>query len=150
MRYVRAFFKAWWLVLRGQAIQPPPPVHPYPLLEEWRTMTLKRLETVYRIAEKAQTDFKRVGVRVDKRDMTAETILGAVRHNLTLEYPLLIASQLEFSLTTLYSLNLNDVYRVGELAKTESLQNTPLGNALFALSQQLNAIPPQEALSKSL
>jgi hypothetical protein len=145
MRVIRAFFLALWLTLRGTPIQPKPVVSKYPSLEAWITVGLQRVVTVERIADKAdipQDKRKAVKLRLEGRDISMETILTAVHHNLTREYPLLLKTDIEHNLTTLYALNLNDQYRVAQLLNAPDIANTPIQNALYALSEHLKNIPP--------
>jgi hypothetical protein len=145
MRVIRAFFLALWLTLRGKPIQPKPVVSKYPSLEAWIAVGLQRVVTIERIADKAdmpQDKRKAIKLRLEGRDIAMETILSAVHHNLTREYPLLLKSEIDHNLTTLYALNLNDQYRVAQLLNAPDIANTPVQNAVYALSEHLKNIPP--------
>jgi hypothetical protein len=150
MRYVRAFFGALWLTLQGKIYTPPTPPSKYPKLDEWLRVAEQRLITVFRIADKQGiTEDKRKTIKLvlDRRDITMETILQSVQHNLAREYPLLIKTEYDHTLTTLYALNLNDQYRVSQLQNASEIANTPLQNAVFALAEHLKNIPPSTNLS---
>ncbi len=144
-RVIRAFFKAWALVLTGRAITPK--ARPHPEVWAWVEDGEKRIDTVYRIADKLGYDLeKRKGITltIDKRPIAMETILAAVRHNLTREYPSLLASGLEYSLLTLRSFNINDQHRIERLGELEIFANTPLNGAIQALSHHLSVLPLAE------
>lgn len=148
MRIMRAFFQALWLTLRGKTYQPVAPVQPYPRLEAWRTVGAEMLTTVWQVADghgldtATRTAHK---LKLDSRPISMETILRAVEHNLLREYPLLMATTMEHTMTTLYALNLNDRYRVRQLAA--SLTDLSVQTAVQRLADHLDAIPPSKAAS---
>lgn len=143
MRVIRAFFQALWLTLQGRPYVPPVPVQPYPPLEAWRVEGLQRVGNVFRAAD---TQGLTLAVRqahtltLEGRPISLETIVRAVEHNLLREYPLLMTTRLEHTLTVLYALNLNDHYRVQQLAG--SLEAGVVRVAVQALADHLEAIPP--------
>ncbi len=142
LRTIRIFFKALWLTLTGRAIQPA--AVKYPRLTAWVAVGVQRVDTVLRIADKhswEQAKRERLLLHLDKRDISMQTILTAVRHNLTREYPMLLESNLEHAITTLKALNLNDLYRVAALRDAPDLAQTPIRDALAALHAHLDALP---------
>jgi hypothetical protein len=150
MRVLRAFFQALWLTLQGKTLQPSVPPIRYPHLEIWRQSALERLQTVWRVAEKAgwdETQRKAFTLTLDSRKMSADTLLKGVEHNLVREYPLLLTTDLDHTLTTLYALNLNDRYRVGQLAQAQGLDST-VQSAIQALHGVLEGIPSSKAHSE--
>lgn len=141
MRYFRAFWKTVQLTLQGQQIHPPE--ERYPALRAWVEAGRHRANDTFKAAERAGMDeAARRGHRLhlEGRDLSVEVILGAVRHNFTLEYPMLMAARIEHNLTTLYALNLNDQYRVRQLANDERLPDD-LREAVSVLADHLENIP---------
>jgi hypothetical protein len=120
-RVIRAFFKALMMTLRGEAIQPPE--ERYPNLSEW--------------VERGQK------LRINRRDISAETILAAVQHNMHTEYPRLLDARIEHNLTTLYAMNMNDQYRVTQLAQADDLPD-PVKEKIAHLRDHLNNIPSSQ------
>jgi hypothetical protein len=148
-RYLRAFFGALWLTLRGKTLQPPAAAPRYPALAEWVRVGTQRAATVVRIAEKNGWDEARrksLSLRIDGRPMTMETIVRAVEHNMTREYPLLMATTFEGAVTTLYALNMNDQHRVRRLADAPELADGVLRDAVLALADHLDRIPPSNQI----
>ncbi|MDQ7027895.1 MAG: hypothetical protein Q9P44_20330 [Anaerolineae bacterium] len=144
-RYTRAFVKAVKMTLEGKAIQTPE-TH-YPNLTKWVQEGLQRLETTLQIADSQNMDEaarKQVIVKIDRRDMSMDVILRAVQHNLSLEYPMLMQATVEHNLTALYALNLNDQYRVSQLAKNDRLA-PQVQAAIAQLAAHLQNIPSSNA-----
>jgi hypothetical protein len=144
MRYIRAFWQALQMTLRGETLESPQERR-YPRLFDWLTQTRKQLAEVNRQAQQHNYDQAALTVHVDGRDMSMETILGGVRYHLYEEYPYLLANLTEHSITAIYASNLNDRYWVMTLAQVETLP-PPLQDAVSALSTQLDAIPPSNKL----
>lgn len=142
MRYIKAFFTALRLTAQGQQIEPVE--QRYPTLSQWITEGIRRCDAALRVADgnglphSARQELK---LEVDSRPISMETVLGAVRHNLTLEYPMLLEASIEHNITTLYALNLDDQYRVSQLAQHEMLP-APVQKAVEELAEHLQAIPP--------
>lgn len=142
-RVLSAFFRAWWLVLRGQAITTPP-TRPHEDVWAWAQACMLRLDTVIRIADKAgwgKSQREALKLKLDGRDISLETVLAALRHNLTREYPMLLKANVAYNLLTLQALNVNDTYRVMRFATHPTLESTPLAGALTALQASLEACP---------
>lgn len=141
IRTLRAFWKALRLTARGEVIAAS---HPYPELENWVQKGAILAEDAIQTADNNNMPpeaRKAIKLQLDHREISMETILQAVRHNMKLEYPMLLRAQVEHNLTTLYALNLDDRFRVAELAQNEALTGTPVKPKLEALSQHLNNIP---------
>lgn len=142
MRTIRAFFKALSLTLQGKHLDAP--ADRYPRLHQWvsegRTLALN----AFKIAEQQGLDRparEAITLHLDRRDISLETILGAVRHNMIMEYPRLLDARIEHNLTTLYAINMNDQFRVLRLSEVEALP-PELRQAVRALSDHLHNIPP--------
>lgn len=138
-RYVRAFFIALRMTLRGET-PPPPPNAP---LREWMAQGLSRIEQVEALAARQQIDPAAVVLHLDRRDIRMSTILATVRHHMTNEYPLLLRTPSAQSLNLLYANNMDDHYRVSRLEAAPDLAGTPVQNAVVALAAHLEAIPQQ-------
>jgi hypothetical protein len=143
-RVIRAFFKALMMTLRGEAIQPPE--ERYPNLSEWvergqqlSSNTLKTADT-HDLPQSAREQIK---LRINRRDISAETILAAVQHNMHTEYPRLLDARIEHNLTTLYAMNMNDQYRVTQLAQADDLPD-PVKEKIAHLRDHLNNIPSSQ------
>jgi hypothetical protein len=138
-RYLRAFFVALRMTLRGET-PPPPPDAP---LRDWIAQGLSRVEQVESLAARQQMSLSQVVLHLDMRDIRMSTILNTVRHHLTNEYPLLLRTPSPHSLTMLYANNMDDHYRVSRLEAAPDLAGTPVQNAVAALAAHLEAIPQQ-------
>jgi len=142
MRYVRAFFKTVQLTIQGKQIQPVDVE--YPSLTQWIQEGRQLVNEAFKTAETSgwSEDKRRsLQLTLDRRDTSMEVILGAVRHNLTLEYPKLLESRMQYNLTALYALNMNDQYRVAALAQVEDLPQSVL-QSVQTLADHLANIPP--------
>jgi len=151
VRVIRAFVKALWLTLQGKTYIPTPPPPRYPLLEAWRVEGVRRVQAAFQAAEACGLDEaarRALVLTLDSRPISMETILRASEHNLVREYPLLMAARVEHNLTALYALNLNDRYRVAQLAA--ALSHEAARAAVQRLSEHLDAIPSsKEVLATS-
>jgi hypothetical protein len=137
-RAIQAFFTALGMTLRGETL--PPPVN-QPLWE-WMRQIENQVDAVYAAAERARIDQparQAFIVRADGRDISLETILSAVKHHVTEEYPYLLRHVTSHNLTAIYASNMNDHYRVIQAA--EALVNSALKMAVADLAARLEAIP---------
>lgn len=137
-RYARAFWVALQYTLRGDK----PPLlrirEQYPVVTAWVDETVRLTEAVERAAAAAGIDAKALKVRADRRYVSMETILAAVKFHAKREYPSLMAHGDEFSPLTLQATNLNDRYLVMQLAGAVPPQ---LKSAVDALAEHLAAAP---------
>jgi hypothetical protein len=139
MRYIKAFFTALSLTLQGKTIEIP---EPYPNFQIWLKQGHLLLNAAYAAAEAEKLDLaarKAFSLRLDGRSWSMELVLSSVQFHLSKEYPSLLKSLVEHNLTTLYALNLDDQYRVSQLAAADLPM--PLQNALQALATHLQNIP---------
>lgn len=142
MHYIRTFFKALRLTLRGETIEAP--AKRYPNLQNWLGMAQERLKNVYDVAEEEgfnQTKREAVVLKLDGRAWSMELILSSLRFHLHIEFPSLLNSVVEHNLTTLYALHLDDKYRVSQLAQSEALPEV-LRPSVQALAKHIINIPP--------
>lgn len=144
LRYVRAFWKALRLTLRGETISDSP-VH-QPRLREWMRESVRAVDGVRAAQDRAGTTLeqrKEIMLHIDKRDLRMETALQTIRHHLTVEYPYLLKQYTRFSVMTIQASNLNDQYLATRFAELETLPSS-VRDALVALRDHLAAIPPPD------
>jgi hypothetical protein len=141
MRVVRAFYKALLLTIQGKQIETS--ATRYPNLTRWIESGLQLVDAAFTAADRAGIDRSQretLRLKIDRRDTSIELILAAVRYHLATEYPSLLRSQIEHNLTTLYALNIDDQYRVDQLAASELLP-VNVQQAVAALRDHLYNIP---------
>jgi hypothetical protein len=138
MRYFRAFVVALRMTLRGE--QPPPPKHG--ALRQWMKEAVRLTDAVISLADAngmPLTAREELRLIIDRRPISMETILKAVRYHLIEEYPHVLKHDEAHGLTAVYSSNLNDQFRVARLA--EVLEKPAVKRAAQALAAHLAAIP---------
>ena len=148
-RYLRALIRTIQLTLQGEQLKPPD--QRYPRLHTWVTQGVQRVEAVFQQADMHglhEAQRRQIMLNMDKRDTSMEVILQAVKHNLTLEYPMLMDARIEHNITTLYALNMNDQYRVGQLMKEAAITAPAVQQAVQNLSEHLNNIPPSTEIGQ--
>ncbi len=137
-RYIRAFFVALRMTLRGE--KPPTPRHT--ALLKWIDQAAGLLEDLYTLAESAgmrRTEREQLVVRVDGRNTNMEMILNTLKYHLHEEYVDLLRHESRHILTAIYASNINDHYRLLRLA--EQLAESPLLTHLSRLAAHLETIP---------
>jgi hypothetical protein len=115
----------------------------YPNLTQWVQDGLLLVDNTLKTADANGLDEKtrqQMTLIIDRRAISMDVILRAVKHNLSLEYPMLLDTHMEHNLTTLYALNLNDQYRVSRLAEIEGLA-PEIQAAVAQLAAHLQNIP---------
>lgn len=137
-RYARAFWIALKYTLRGEK----PPLlrvrDQYPVITAWVDETVRLVDTIERVTTEAGVDRKAVSVRVDRRDVSMETILATVKFHAKREYPSLMVNANEHSPLTVHATNHNDRYLVLQLSNAVQ---PPLKAAVEALAEHLAMIP---------
>lgn len=144
VRYGRAFFKALELTLRGEQITQPQ--SKYPHLDTWIAEGQRRVEAVLKAADANnldETKRKTIILNLDRRDISMQTILGAIEHNMLREYPMLLQTDIEHNLTALHALNMNDQYRIAQLVELESLPPA-VQSAVQLLLEHIQHVPSSE------
>ncbi len=145
IRYIRAFFIALRMTLRGETVAP----QARPMLRAWIQQANTLLDTIYTTADKHGFNQQRRAALIliiDRRDISMETILAGVRHNLTREYPYLLRQpDNRQNLNAIYATNMNDQFRVQRLADADVLDSPPVQAATAALAHHLAAIPAAAA-----
>lgn len=147
MRYIRAFFTALAMTLRGEKPRSAGERR-YPALADWLRGGQAQVAAVYTALDAAGLDAaarQQVAVRVDGRATHADALLGAVRHHLDAEYPHLLRDLTAYSVTGIYATNLNDQYWLDEILKQADLP-PGVADALRTLHAHLAGIPPSSTL----
>ncbi len=142
MRYIRAFWTALQMTLRGDS----PPPDPYANLSEWMEQAIRLVGAVIKAANALKLDaaaLKTIKVRVDGRDTNVDVILAAINHHMNEEYPYLLRHMTRNNINAIHASNLNDVYRVSSLIDLPALQDAAIQQSLTILKDHLEKIPPQ-------
>jgi hypothetical protein len=140
LRYIRAFFRALMLTLRGQK---PPSLEAeerYASLLAWGKTTLERLDAANAAIEQNKVEAKTIVMHIEGRDVTLSHALDVVRYHAAREYPHLIRSGDRHAVTAICALNLNDrflIMRMGEYDRFPA----PVKTALDSLAEHLTNIP---------
>ncbi|HLV37766.1 MAG TPA: hypothetical protein VKY59_21785 [Spirillospora sp.] len=134
-RYVRAFFIALRMTLRGESVPPQTP------LAAWMAQGIEQLDVIDQLVAHHDIDPQQVVLHIDARDITMSTILRTVRFHLTNEYPVVLRQFSEHGLTVVRASNLDDHYRLTRLETAPELRGTPVEQAVARLAVILEAIP---------
>ncbi|MEO0562633.1 MAG: hypothetical protein AAF125_10985 [Chloroflexota bacterium] len=146
-RYIRAFFKALSMTIRGET-PTTPAQRMYPRLFTWMEAAKAHIEAVYAAADAAafgEEARKAIKVKIDGRESSFETLLATVRYHFNEEYPYMLRHLTEHSLTGIYASNINDSYWIETLAAHESVTK-PVQSALHHLELYLKEVPPSNDL----
>jgi len=144
IRYLRAFWIALQMTLRGEA----PPDDPNAALSQWIKQGMRLVDAVIKAADSRQLDTaarKTVKVRVDGRDTNVEVVLATLSHHLNEEYPYLLSHVTRNNVNAIHASNLNDVYRVSALIGLPALKDALIQQSLTNLKAHLEKIPPQNS-----
>ncbi len=139
-RYLRAFVIAFKMTLRGEQ----PGALKYAAFVDWTRQAVLLVDAVYAAADSggmSESLRRTIRLRLDGRDMNMETILAALRHHFTQEYPYLLRHDIAHNLTAIYASNMNDQYWLARLRDAEPLQDSPVRAAAAVLIAHLDAIP---------
>jgi hypothetical protein len=142
-RYLRAFWGALRLTMRGEKIAPPPmPASP---LTAWISQYASLVDAVLRTANQNgidQATRKQVKLRLDGRQMSLETALLTLKFHAAEEYPSLVRQGEGRGVqNTLYATNMNDRYWISKMAEAPEMQKPDVQAALSALDSHLDSIP---------
>jgi len=146
-RYIRAFFKALAMTIRGET-PTTPAQRQYPRLFEWIERAQAALDAVFETTEHAafdETARKAASVDIDGRDTPVETLLRTIQYHLEEEYPYMLRHLTEHSLTGVYASNVNDTYWARAMSETDAVPG-PVRGAIGELADVLGAIPPSNEL----
>lgn len=151
MRFWRAFWGALWLTLRGQQVKSMGERRA-PLLFTWIVEGQAQLAAwdAACVGAGFGTEQQRaLRVRLDGREVSAETVIAALRNHLSREYVHLLEDYTEHALTAIYAYNLNDRYALSVLAESGGVP-APLMQALHTLQNHLEAIPSSQEVQSSM
>lgn len=140
MRYLRAFFTALRMTVRGEKF----PASPYAPLIAWIQQGDALVKEVYQIADANGIDMaarQKIILRIDSRDISAETILATIRHHTSTEYLYLIRDLSQHSITAIYASNLNDRHFIERLKESIEIKNIAVKGAIERLETHLGSIP---------
>ncbi len=143
-RYVRAFWKALRMTLRGETIAGTSLRQPR--LHEWLRAGVRCVDAVHAAQDRtgiALEERRALTLRIDKRDISLETTLQTIRHHLTTEYPYMLKHYTRFSVMAIQASNLNDQYLATRFAEADILPSS-VRDALATLRDHLAAIPPAD------
>lgn len=139
-RLARALVGALRMTLRGEVAPAPHSIDALaakmPQTAAWLRETAALLDGLDETAAKAIT------VRVEKREMTAATILGAVRYHAAEEYPHLLLSGGQYARMAVQASNLNDQFLVAQLAAAPHLPDA-LRQTADKLAAHLGTFPSE-------
>lgn len=144
LRYIRAFFLALKLTLKGEQITLASQSD-YPELARWVENTGQLVRTVFKTCESNGMDKakrKAVVIQADGRTMDMETILQTVQYHAIEEYPHLLRFGGDQGITAIYATNLNDQYYVMRLS--ENLNSKLIIDVIKPLLEHLESIPSDE------
>lgn len=144
MRYIRAFFLALWMTIRGEKI-----VRPYEPLWAWAEKTPQLVQAVYRAADQhhmREDTRKKITLKIEGRDVSIQTILSGIEFHAKQEYPYLLEHLTDHTITAIYASNMNDQFHVRRLLDADLL---PEQQALATLNEHLASIPPSNELEPS-
>ena len=142
-RYLRAFWGALRMTVRGEVYKPAP-TPPSPLTA-WINQYTMLVDAVVRAANQNGVDQaarKNVTVRLDGRPMSLETALMTLKFHAAEEYPSLVRQGTGRGVqNTLYATNMNDRYWISRIVEAPELQTPDVQKALATLDAHLDAIP---------
>ncbi len=137
-RYKPEFYDAF-----KQAMTRPAPTA-YPRLSAWAAQTRDLIRSIYAAAREQGLDEaarRALLVRIDRRDLSMETILATIRYHASSEYPYLLGEQAAHNVLAVHASNLNDRYLALRLSQSDALQIEPLRSRVGALRDHLDHIP---------
>ncbi len=117
---------------------------PFPVFSRWARRTLPLVSAVFKAADSSGLDEaqrRALKLHIDRRDISMETILSAIRYHAEREYPYLLGEKVADNAIAVYALNLNDRYYLLRLTEVEALNGGALGEALAALRLHLDNAP---------
>lgn len=146
---LRAFWQALKMTLRGETYTPPVT---QPEVRAWVEEGQILVKTLFETAEAHGLDEaarKQRVLTLEGRPISMQTILAAVQHNLMREYLPLLDSGLDHSWLSLAAFNMNDQYRLTQLA--ENLSEYPaVQAAIKTLESHLAALPRPKPKERSV
>lgn len=138
LRFIRAFFIALRLTLRGEAA----PVSPYQPLLDWIEAGAKQADQAVNKA-RISPDVWRMTIRIEGRDQSVETILKTVQFHMETEYPYMMQRFTNQSVTAIIGTNMNDQFALSKVLGAGTEHDM---SAIRRLADHLNSIPPSTSL----
>ncbi len=141
LRYIRAFFIALRMTIRGETV---PPTSPHREIATWALEGARLVERLYAAAEQHGLDSatrQAIHMRIDGRNTSVEVILGTLRHHMRDEFPYLIRAHPASHMAAIQANIFNDQYRIERLQALPQFQAADLQTALVALRNHLEALP---------
>jgi hypothetical protein len=139
--YMRAFVAAVRMTLAGQTPRTLQNERAASPLLAWCRETVRLVDEIKRAASASTLDLASLTIRMDKRDLSALTILETVRFHGAEEYPHLVRQGAQYAMLAIQASNLNDRFAV--LKTSESPQISPeLAEKIRLLGEHL-AQPPR-------
>jgi len=108
------------MTINGETITP----SYYQPLEEWIDSGLQQVAVIITTADASGLSLERrqsIKLKLDGHMTSLEQTLQMVRHNLSMEYPKLIALDDPYTMMVIQSSNMNDQYRVSQFAFAEEI-----------------------------
>ena len=146
LRFIRAFFIALKMTLRGESPPPRPLASLHDWIERGQNLAAAALTSADESGLNAEQR-KAINVIVDGRPHSLETILQAAHYHLTTEYPYMLEHLTRHSITAIYAINMNDQYALDRISNVSDLADHPAAASLSVLREHLNAIPPSNSLT---
>lgn len=140
MRYVRAFFVALWLTLRGRQTE----ASPHAPLEAWIARSAELSKAVIKVADATgmkQAIRQQAKLKLEGREQSMESILATVQYHAEQEYPYLLENFTDHSITAIYAANMNDQFSVSRLQEADFMADDALKQAISRLNEHLSSIP---------
>jgi hypothetical protein len=138
LRYIRAFFRALILTLRGQKPPSLEAEEQHADLLAWCRETLSTVDAVNAAID--GMDAQSVTMHIEGRDVTLKHTLDVLRFHAAREYPHLIRSQARHAILAIQALNLNDRFLIMQLSEYEGL-TAAVKTAMDSLTEHLTQIP---------
>ena len=139
MRYIRAFWQALILTIRGKTISSPKTE-----FDQWCQKSTKLLEQVEQsLIDQVEQPTEGVELKIDGRTTTAKVVLDILKHNLSEEYPRLLALQDEYQNLVIQATNVDDQHRIQKLQEVAVFQNPNIQTKLKELVAHLDKMPIQ-------
>ncbi|MFQ3567257.1 MAG: hypothetical protein SNJ59_09670 [Aggregatilineales bacterium] len=141
-RYIRAFFQALILTLRGE--QPPAlrAETEYPQTYAWFRITIALVKQTEEAAAAHGLDAAALVEHIEGRDLSLATALETIRFHAAQEYPHLLRNADPHARLAINAANMNDQYWVARFCQLEQLPE-PVRAALAALGEHLSAVPDE-------
>ena len=140
LRYVRAFFRALILTLRGQKPPSLEAEEQHADLLVWCRETVAHVDATNAAIAGNGTNAQSVTMHIEGRDVTLKHTLDVLRYHTAREYPHLIRSRERHAMLAIQALNLNDRFLVLRLSEYEGLPAS-VKTAIDSLAGHLNEIP---------